>query len=183
MLALFLASSCMPSAGPERPEVSHRQQKLIRADFGEVWRAAHDAIANTPLRVTEDDETEGTIHLWARKTARSRSDALERELVRIADVEKARRLGLARLSEYQLDYTVGVARLGEQETRLEVSTRITAVDRSEVIVIPPGIAQVIPRNFDVPSRGILEHELVSQIAERLFLSEEMLYSLGVLGRE
>jgi hypothetical protein len=173
----------MPSALPERPEVSHRQQKLVRADFGEVWRAAHEAVANTPLRVTGDDEAEGTIHLWARKMARSRSDDLGRELVRIADVEKARNLGLARLSEYQLDYTVTVARLGEQETRLEVTTRITAVDRSEAVMIAPGFVQVIPRTFDVPSKGILERDLVSQIAERLFLSEEMLFTIGALGRE
>jgi hypothetical protein len=173
----------MPSAAPERPEVSHRQQKLVRADFGEVWRAAHDAIANTPLRLTADDEAEGTMHLSTRKAARSRSDAVERELVRIADVEKARRLGLARLSEYLVDYTVAVARLGEQETRLEVSTQITAVDHSEVIMIAPGIAQVIPRTFDVPSKGILERDLVSRIAEHLFLSEEMLYTIGALGRE
>jgi hypothetical protein len=183
LLVLLLVSSCTPSAGPARPEVSHRQQKLVRADFGEVWRAAHDAIANTNLHVTEDDEAQGTIHLWARKAARSRPDALERELVRIADVEKARRLGLERLSEYLLDYTIAVARLGEQETRLEVSTQITAVDRSEVMMIAPGIVQVIPRTFDVPSKGILERDLVAQIAERLFLSEEMLYTIGALGRE
>jgi hypothetical protein len=173
----------MPSALPERPEISRRQQKLVRADFGEVWRAAHDAVANTHLRVTEDDEAEGTLHLWTRKTARGRSDTLERELVRIADVEKARRLGLRRLSEYTLDYTVAITRLGEEETRLEVSTRITAVDRSEVMMIAPGIAQVIPRTFDVPSKGVLERDLVSQIAEYLFLSEEMLYTIGALGRE
>src|SRR5262249_52018703 len=157
--------------------------KLVRADFGEVWRATHDAIAHTHLRVTEDDEAEGTIRLWARRTATSRSDALERELVRVADVEKARRLGLSRLSEYLLEYTVAVAPLGEQETRLEVSTQITAVDRSEVVIIGPGMAQVIPRTFDVPSKGILERELVAQIAEHLFLSEEMLYTIGTLGRE
>jgi len=183
VLVLLLAASCMPSAVPELPQISHRQQKLVRADFGEVWRAAHGAIADTHLRVTEDDEAQGTIHLWAQKRAGARPEVLERELVAIADVEKARRLGLQRLSEYLLDYTVEVARLGEQETRLEVSTRITAVDRSEVIMIAPGIAQVIPRTFDVPSKGILERDLFSKIAERLFLSEEMLYTIGALGRE
>jgi hypothetical protein len=182
-LVLVLVSSCMPSALPERPEISRRQQKLVRADFGEVWRAAHDAVANTHLRVTEDDEAQGTLQLSARKMARGRPGTLERELVRIADVEKARRLGLNRLSEYRLDYTVAITRLGEEETRLEVSTVITAVDSSEVIMIGPGIAQVVPRTFDVPSKGILERDLVSQIAESLFLSEEMLYTIGSLGRE
>jgi uncharacterized lipoprotein len=64
VLVLLLASSCMPSAGPELPEVSNRQQRLVRASFGEVWRATPGAIEDTHLRVTEDDEAEGTIHLF-----------------------------------------------------------------------------------------------------------------------
>lgn len=183
VLLVLLASSCMPSAGPALPEVSHRQQKLFHASFGEVWRATHGAIEYTRLHVAQDDEAEGTIRLSMRRKASSRPEDLERELMRLADIDKARRGGLQRLSEYLLDYTVAVARLDEQQTRLEVSTQITAVDRSEVLMIAPGIAQVIPRTFEVPSKGILERDLVAQIAERLFLSEEMLYSLGVLGRE
>lgn len=183
VLVVLLASSCMPRAGPTLPEVSRRQEKLIHASFGDVWRAAHGAIENTHLRVTKDDEAGGTIRLSLQRKARSRPEELERELTRVADIDKARRFGLQRLSEYTLDYTVSVARLDEEETRLEVSTQITAVDRSEVIWIAPGIAQAIPRMFDVPSKGILERDLVAQIAEHLFLSEEMLYFLGALGRE
>ena len=119
VLFLLLASSCMPSALPKLPEVSHRQQRLVRASFGEVWRATHGAIADTHLSITEDDEAGGTIHLSVRRTARSRPEELERELARIAEIDKARQQGLQRLSEYLLDYTVAVARLGEQETRLE----------------------------------------------------------------
>jgi len=183
VLFLLLASSCTSSAVPKLPEVSHRQQKLLRASFGEVWRATHGAIADTRLRITEDDEAEGTIHLSVRRQASSRPEELERELARIAEIDKARQQGLEHLSEYLLVYTVAVARLDEQQTRIEVSTQITAVDRSEVIWIAPGIAHVVPRTFEVPSKGILERNLFAQIAERLFLSEEMLYSLGVLGRE
>jgi len=39
----------------------------------------------------------------------------------------------------------------------------------------------MPRSFEVPSTGVLERSLVEQIAARLLLSEEMLYSLGTLG--
>jgi hypothetical protein len=35
----------------------------------------------------------------------------------------------------------------------------------------------------VPSKGVLERQLVEQIADHLLLSEEMLYSLGVLGHD
>jgi len=183
LLVLLFAPSCMPSAGPEPPEVSHRQQKLVQASFAEVWQAAHAAIVETRARLADDDEKGGTIHLWMRKTAGARPGELERELTRIAEIDRARHMGLSRVSEYTVDYTVEVGRLGDRETRLDVSTKITAVDRSEAMMIMPGVVQVIPRNFVLPSKGILERELVQAIAGQLFLSEEMLYYLGVLGRE
>lgn len=74
-------------------------------------------------------------------------------------------------------------RLDDAETRLDVSTRITAVDRSEAFVVVPGLVQVLPRSFDVPSKGVLERELVDGVGTRLFVAEEMLYYLGVLGRD
>jgi hypothetical protein len=173
----------MPPPGPALPEISRRQQKLVRASFAEVWRAAHGAIADGRLHIAQDDEAGGTIRLSVGKRTRSQPEDLERELMRVADVDKARSRGLRRLSEYRIDYTVTVARLDEDDTRLEISTDIAAVDRSEVIWIAPGIAQAVPRTFEVPSKGILERDLFAQIAERLFLSEEMLYLFGVPGRE
>ena len=59
---------------------------------------------------------------------------------------------------------------------------IIAVDQ-QVVLLPPGILHAIPRNFPVPSKGVLERQLVERIAEHLLLSEEMLYSLGALGRD
>lgn len=156
----------------------------MKASFADVWRALHAAIENDDrLRAEEEDEKEGTLSAGMRRVADRRPEEFGRELLRIADIEKARRAGLRQVSEYTVEYTVNVGRLTELETRLEITTRITAVDRSEMVFMPPGILQVIPRNFDLPSRGLLEREFVSRVAEHLFLGEEMLYYLGELGRE
>jgi hypothetical protein len=179
---LLLASGCLPSAGPERPEVSHRQQRLLRASFHEVWTAAHAAIEETPLRITVDDESDGTMTLFLRRTARLRADELVKELTRIADLSQARSRGLQSLNEYIVEYDLSFTRMEDEATRLEVGTRIAVIDKSEAIMIG-GAITVIPRRFDVPSKGVLEKELVLAIGSRLFVAEEMLYSFGLLGRD
>ncbi|MBI2963641.1 MAG: hypothetical protein HYY35_07785 [Deltaproteobacteria bacterium] len=183
LVLLALLCSCLPSSGPQRPEPSRRQQRLLKATSPEVWRATHAVIDEQRLTIADEDEREGRIHLTRRRTSRVRPEEIERELRRIAELDKARRMGLQRLSEYLVEYAIEVARLGDDETRFDVSTRITAVDRSEAFIAGPGLVQVIPRSFDVPSNGVLERELVDSIGSRLYLGEEMLYCLGVLGRE
>lgn len=157
----------------------------MKASFAEVWGALHAAIEEDGrLGADDEDEKEGTLSAGMRVAGRGRRpEEFGRELLRIADIEKARRAGLRGVSEYTVDYIVNVGRMTERETRLEIATRITAVDRSEMVYMPPGIVQVIPRNFDLPSRGVLEREFVSRVVEHLFLAEEMLYYLVELGRE
>ena len=182
LVLLLLASGCMPSAGPERPEVSHKQQRLLRVEFREAWTAAHAAIAETPLRITADDENQGTMTLFLRRIARLRADELERDLTRIADLSAARNRGLEVLTEYVVEYDLSFTRMEDDATRLEVATRIAVIDKSEAMIIG-GMVTVIPRRFDVPSKGVLEKELMLAIGSRLFVAEEMLYSFGLLGRD
>jgi hypothetical protein len=179
-LALALAS-CMPRAVPERPEPSHRQQKLLQASYDEVWKAARVTVDEAQWSVTDVDEAEGALRASMRRRARS-GEALERELTRVAELSKARRLGLGPLAEYVVVYTVEVRRAADDRTGLDVSTEIVAVDH-QVVFLPPGIYRAIPRNFPVPSKGVLERQFVERLAAHLLLSEEMLYSLGVLGRD
>jgi len=40
---------------------------------------------------------------------------------------------------------------------------------------------VVPRHIDVPSRGVVEHDLMRRLAANLFTAEEMLFMLGELG--
>ena len=182
LVLLLLASGCMPSAGPERPEISHKQQRLLRVGFREAWTAAHAAIGETPLRITVDDETQGTMTLFLRRIARMRADELTRELTRIADLSAARNRGLDALTEYIVEYDLSFSRMDDDATRLEVATRIVVIDKSEAMVLG-GMVTVIPRRFEVPSKGVLEKELMLLIGSRLCVAEEMLYSFGILGRD
>jgi hypothetical protein len=182
LLLLALLASCMPSAGPARPEVSHRQQRLLPASFEDVWRAAHAAVEEARLRISDEDEKTGTMHFWFRRTAGARPDVLFRELTRIAETEDARRRGLEVLSEIMVEYELSLARMDDDATRLELSTRIGAIDRSQAMMLG-AFVQVIPRRFDVPSKGVLERDLVLAIGSRLFVAEEMLYDFGLLGRD
>ena len=183
LLLLLLLASCLPSGGPAIPEPQHRQQRLLRSSFAEAWRAARAVVGDSRLRITEEDESAGLLRAGLRKRRRTDREELARDLLRIAKIEDAKRQGLQDVSEYLVAYTIELAHVDEEATRLEVSTRITAVDRSEAILVGPGFVQVIPRNFDVPSNGVLERELVSGIGGRLFISEEMLYYFGALGRD
>jgi hypothetical protein len=183
LLLFLLLASCLPSALPELPEPQHRQQRLLRASFAEAWGAVRAAVDDSPLRVTEADEGDGVLHAGLRRRRRTDRDELVRDLRRFAEIEDARRRGLRDVSEYSVDYTIELARVGDEDTRLEVSTRITVVDRSEAILVGPGFVQVIPRSFDVSSNGVLERELVSGVGGRLFIAEEMLYYFGTLGRD
>jgi hypothetical protein len=171
----------MPRALPERPEPSHRQQKLLQAPYDHVWNAARATLEEAQWSVTEADEAEGALQASVRRRSRS-GEGLERELARVADLSKARQLGLGPLAEYLVMYTIEVRRAEDDRTGLDVSTEIIAVDQ-QVVLLPPGILHAIPRNFPVPSKGVLERQLVERIAEHLLLSEEMLYSLGALGRD
>jgi hypothetical protein len=181
-LALLLAS-CLPKPLPELPEPTHRQQKLFQASFDETWKAAHATVEESLMRITEDDAAQGTLHAAMHRSAqRTSPQGLEREVTRIAELHKARQHGLGRVAEYAVEYTVEVHPGGDDRTGLNVSTEITAIDY-QLIILPPGIAHAVPRSFEVPSKGVLERHFVEQIAAHLLLSEEMLYSLGTLGRD
>jgi len=86
------------------------------------------------------------------------------------------------LTEYVVEYDLSFTRMEDDATRLEVATRIAVIDKSEAMIIG-GMVTVIPRRFDVPSKGVLEKELMLAIGSRLFVAEEMLYSFGLLGRD
>jgi hypothetical protein len=111
-----------------------------------------------------------------------RADELTRELTRIADLSAARNRGLDALTEYIVEYDLSFSRMDDDATRLEVATRIVVIDKSEAMVLG-GMVTVIPRRFEVPSKGVLEKELMLLIGGRLCDAEEMLYSFGILGRD
>src|SRR5262245_55488444 len=66
-------------------------------------------------------------------------------------------------------------------TRVTVRSTLEAVDRSEMSGFGPGLFQAILRHVEVPSRGVVERELMHRLASGLFTSEEMLLVLGEPG--
>src|SRR2546425_1158955 len=70
---------------------------------------------------------------------------------------------------------------GDAGTSLRIRCAIDAIDRSEAMFLGPGVLQVVPRHIDVPSRGVVEHDLMRRLVANLFMAEEMLFMLGELG--
>jgi hypothetical protein len=136
----FLLASCLPKPLPALPEPTRRQQKLFQASFDEVWKAAHATVEESLMRITEDDEAQGTFQAAMHRNAqRTSPEGLEREVTRVAELHKARQRGLGRVAEYAVEYTVEVHPASDDRTGLDVSTAITATDY-QIIIVPPGIA-------------------------------------------
>ena len=47
----------------------------------------------------------------------------------------------------------------------------------------PGILEAVPRHVEVPSRGVVERELLHRLAGNLFSAEEVLFLLGEPGAD
>jgi hypothetical protein len=186
-MALALLAACTPGApriDPDRPRPP--RVRLLRTDLERLWTATLETLEELGVAASRSDRAEGRIETTAqRRLLRGGPAGREdlRELQRIADLEPARRLGMEGISEYSVEYELRLSAVDERSCRIEASARIWAVDRSEVIVLGPGLYSVVPRRFELASRGVAERELVGAIAERLFTGEEALYFLDQLGRD
>lgn len=187
VLALSVAvASCLPFPGPIEPEQPPPVAlKLLRSGRDAVWNAAVAELEERGYEIDSAAREDGTIE--ARQLDRVRTmrqaEEIRREVARIADLEAARRRGLTVISELHVQPKLEIADAGERATRLWVTCRIRVIDRSQGMVLAPGIVHVIPQSFELPSKGVVERELLRRIGHRLFLGEEMLYYMGELGRD
>jgi hypothetical protein len=185
LAAALLLAGC--AVGAPLPEATARpRMRLLPAGFDRVWETTLALLEERELEPEVADREEGRIQsgfLRRRIGQFPASREQARELQRIADLEPARRLGMESVSEYQVQYDVRVAPLENRSARVEIAASIWAIDRSEVIVFGPGLYSVVPRRYELRSKGVLERELLAAIGERLFLGEEMLYHLGELGKD
>jgi len=94
----------------------------------------------------------------------------------IGDLSTARDAGLGRVSELEVTYQLFLLPAGDEGTRLKITSEIDAVDRSEALYLGPGGFQVIPRRIPIPSRGVLERDLMRRITADLFTAEEVFIS-------
>ena len=109
-----------------------------------------------------------------------RSPEVVKKLGEIGDLSAARQAGLGRVSELEVTYQLFLLP-ADEGTRLKITSTIEAIDRSEAIFLGPGILQVIPRRITIPSRGVVERDLMRRLAADLFTAEETLLLLGEPG--
>jgi hypothetical protein len=77
-------------------------------------------------------------------------------------------------------YYLLLAPAGDGITSVRVRSRIDAVAR-ESAILGPGLFQIVPHHVDVPSRGVVERELLERLGGDLFTAEETLLLFGELG--
>ncbi|HUE30209.1 MAG TPA: hypothetical protein VMR79_05005 [Verrucomicrobiae bacterium] len=152
--------------------------RLVQEPFERLWPAVLRGLEEEGLRVAAVDRARGTI---ATRPVRYAGADLPKKLAEIADLSRARREGMGRVSELAVTYFLLLAPAGDAGTSLKIRSAIDAVDRGEAVFLGPGVFQVVPRHIDVPSRGVVEHDLMRRLVANLFTTEEMLLMLGELG--
>jgi hypothetical protein len=152
--------------------------RIVQEPFDRLWPAVLEALPAEGVRVAHADRARGAI---ATRAVRYTGPDVHRQLADIADLSRARREGLTRVSELAVTYYLLLAPAGDAGTRLNVRSSIDAIDRSETFFFGPGLFEILPRHFEVPSRGVAERELLRRLVANLFTTEEMLFLLGEPG--
>lgn len=175
------ASGCglgTPTRPPADAFVRGQAQRIIAGSMDSVWPKVFAALEDEGVTIHTFDRKRGIIACRPIRTASGRHDLL-RQLKEIAHVE-APRGRLRRISEYSVEYTLFLAPV-DAGTSLKIVAGINATDRSQMILLTPGIPQVIPVRVSLPSKGVAERQLLHRIAAVLFSAEEMLYYIDLLG--
>ena len=175
-----LAVGCGPLHGPAPDPKAHvrgEHYRVIHDPVDRLWPQILRGLDEEGLRVARADRAHDAIRTASRRyTGR---DELKK-LGDIADLSAARGAGLGRATEYTVAYTLFLLPAGEADTSLKITSTIEAIDRSQALLLP-GVFEVIPRHIELPSRGVVERELLRRLAASLFTAEEMLFVLGEPG--
>jgi len=181
LVLAVLATACgalrSPSLDP-KAHVRGEHYRVIHEPADRLWPQVLGGLEAEGLRVARAERAHQTIQTAGRRYT-SRDEV--RKLGDIADLSAARGAGLGRATEYIVTYTLFLLPAGESDTSLKITSTIETVDRSEVLFLGPGVLDVIPRHIEVPSRGVVERELLRRLAGSLFTAEEMLFVLGEPG--
>src|SRR4029077_11084383 len=145
----------------------------MQIPFDTFWPTLLHALPEEGVRLARVDAKRGTI---TTRPVRYTGSEVARRLGEVTDVSHARQQGLGRVSEMEVTYFVLAARAGETGTTLRVRSTILAIDRG-LTFFGPGLFDVVPRRIEVPSRGVVEQELVRRLAADVYTAEEMLLML------
>ena len=176
-----LATGCGALRSPSLDPTVHvrgEHYRVIHEPVDRLWPQVLHGLEDEGLRVKRAERPQQTIQTAGRRY--TRSDEV-RKLGDIADLSAARGAGLGRATEYVVTYTLFLLPAGEADTRLKITSTIEAIDRSETLLLGAGVFDVVPHRIEVPSRGVVERELLRRLAGSLFTAEEMLFVLGEPG--
>ncbi|HYR97326.1 MAG TPA: hypothetical protein VEM57_11345 [Candidatus Binatus sp.] len=180
-LALAVLAGCAAVRGPELDPKEHvrgEHQRVLQEPIERLWPEIVDALPAEGLHVAHADRARGVIATSALRLA---GREVPKRLAEIGDLARARSAGLQRVSELAVTYYLLLAPRGDAGTSLRIRSAIEAIDRSDSLFLGAGVFQVVPRHFDVPSRGVVERELMRRLVGGLFSAEETLFVLGEPG--
>ena len=178
-LGLALLAGCGVLRGPDvdpKEHVRGERQRVVQLPFDQLWPALLGALPDEGLRVTRADRARGTI---STRPVRLTGRDVPKRLAEIGDLSRARRAGLDHVSELEVTYHLLLA-AGDAGTTVRIRSSIDAVDR-DLVFFGPGLFDLVPRRIEVPSRGVLEQELLRRLVAGLFTTEETLFLLGEPG--
>lgn len=166
-----------PELDPTEP-VRGEHTRLLQIPRAELWPALVAALGDEGLEVARADEHRGTI---ATRAIRYAERDLRKRLAEIGDLSHVRGAGLGRVSELTIEYYLLLARASDEATSLKIRSAIDAVDRREAVFLAPGVFQIVPRHVPIPSRGVVERDLMRRLVAGMLPAEEVLYLLGEPG--
>jgi hypothetical protein len=180
-LALAAVLGCGGLRGPELDPTEHvrgEHQRILQEPMDLLWPALLQALPGEGLAVAHADRRRGAIATGPMRL--SGRDATRR-LAEIGDLARARSAGLERVSELRVRYYLLLSAHGDAGTTVRIRSAIEAIDRGDAAFLAPGIFQVLPRHVEVPSRGVVERDLMRRLVAGLFSAEETLLLLGEPG--
>ena len=179
VLSAMLLVACGGLRGPvpdAKEHVRGEHFRLVSEPPDRLWPGVVHALEAEGFQLRRAEQARGFIITGYHE----RSPEVVKKLGEIGDLSAARQAGLGRVSELEVTYQLFLLPAHEG-TRLKITSTIEAIDRSEAIFLGPGILQVIPRRITIPSRGVVERDLMRRLAADLFTAEETLLLLGEPG--
>jgi hypothetical protein len=179
-LAVLVAAGC----GVRAPELDPKEHvrgehiRLFQLAPEHMWGALVAALDDEGLELASANQKDGAIET---RPVRYAERDLGKRLAQIGDLSRVREAGLGRISEVLVQYFLLLTPAGEAGTSVKIRSAIEAVDRNDSGLFGPGLFPSLPRHIPVPSRGVVERELMRRLAASLFSAEEMLWLLGEPG--
>ena len=179
VLSAMLLVACGGLRGPvpdAKEHVRGEHFRLVSEPPDRLWPGVVHALEAEGFQLRRAEQARGFIITGYHE----RSPEVLKKLGEIGDLSAARQAGLGRVSELEVTYQLFLLP-ADEGTRLKITSTIEAIDRSEAIFLGPGILQVIPRRITIPSRGVVERDLMRRLTADLFTAEETLLLLGEPG--